>query len=168
MKRNRADQIVKQVRWGRATSRPFSPSQLPWQASPPPGVTKVLTRDALDKEYRDWYAKWASNFALLNDEFVIEVAIGERNRIRQLEHNEWISLPFVREDYCNIGDDYLWVQDFDEGCTVELCHADADPDVRILSIENMPVLCRSRFWAQWLAFACYPNPPANFVWRSYW
>src|SRR5438105_15291377 len=122
MKRNRADQIVKQVRWGPGTYRPISPPRPPSQGSPPPGVAKVLTRTALDKEYRDWYAKWASNFALLRDEFIDRVVSGEWRRIQQLNRGKCVSLPFTREHYCTVGDDYLWVQEFDGGCTIELSY----------------------------------------------
>jgi hypothetical protein len=168
MEDNRADQIVVQVRWGPGTNRPTSPPQPLWQGSPPPGVKKVLTRDALDKEYRDRYAKWATNFVLLTDEFLDRVVSSEWHRIKQLNHGKCASLPFVRDHYCTVGDDYLWVRECDGGCTVELCYPDVDPDERILAIENMPVMCPSAVWALRLAWASYPNPPANLVWRSYW
>lgn len=168
MKRNVARRKLVQVRWGPWPNGPLSPPQAPWQGPPPPGVKKVLTRDALDKEYRHHYAKWATNFALLTDEFVARVYKSERDRFMQLNSGKWASLPWVSEHYCEVGEDYLWVQGFDSGCTVELCYPDVDPDARILTIENMPVMCSSVVWGARLAMACYPLPPENLAWHSYW
>lgn len=173
MENNLADQkpgtVVVQVRWGPSTSRPHSPPQPPWQGSLPQGVKKILTRTALEPHRRDWYAKWASNFALLTDEFLAQVFECELNRIkRQLTWDKWTSWPFVNWHYCKVGDDFLWVQEQDQGSTVELCYPDTDPDIRILTIENMPVLCPDALWAARLALACYPKPLANLVWHSYW
>ena len=81
---------------------------------------------------------------------------------------KWRGSKIVDWHYCKVGDDYLWVQKQDGGWTVELCYPDVDPDARILTIENMPVLCPDAPWAARLAEACYPTPPANLVWHSYW
>jgi hypothetical protein len=77
-------------------------------------------------------------------------------------------LPFIDLHYCQVGGDYLWVQKQDHGYTVELCYPADDPDARILTIENMPVLCPDAAWAARLAMASYPEPPASLVWHSYW
>jgi hypothetical protein len=162
------EQTVQLVRFGPSTNRPHSPPQPLWQGSPPQGVKATLTRDALAEHLREWYANWASSFALLTDQFLAQVFERELSRIKQLERGPWEDWTFFDWQYCKVGDDYLWVQKQDGGWTVELCHPDTDPDVRILTIEDMPVLCREGVWAARLALACYPNPPANLGWHSYW
>jgi hypothetical protein len=171
MKSNVADQseeTVRLVRFAPCTNRPHSAPQPLWQGSLPHGVKKILTRDAL-AQHLDSYAKWASNFALLTNEFLAHVFETELNRIKQLARGKWETFPFFDWHYCEAGGNYLWVQKQDHGWSVELCYPDnADPDARILTIENIPVLCPDGLWAARLALACYPNPPANLVWHSYW
>jgi hypothetical protein len=160
------NQIIRYAPW---TNRPHSPSQPPWQGPPPCGVKKIMTRAALDKYWRESYIKWASSFALLTDEFIVHVFENELSRIKKLARDKWQEFPFVDSHCCKVGDDYLWVQKQDCGWTVELCYPDnADPDARILTIENMPVLCPDGVSAARLALACYPKPHANLLWRSYW
>jgi hypothetical protein len=157
------------VRFGPSTSRPRSPAQPPWKGSPPPAVKKIMTRDALAEHLRGQYSRWASNFALLTDTFLVQVFEREMDRIKALQRDKWTDFfPFSDWCYCKVGDDYLWVQKQDGGWTVELCHPGTDPDARVLTINNMPVLCPEGIWAARLALACYPNPPANLVWHSYW
>jgi hypothetical protein len=163
-----SEEMVLQVRYGPATNRPHSAPQPLWQGSLPQGVKKIMTRAALERHQREWYAKWASNFALLTDEFLAQVFEHELNRVKRLTCDKWTGFKIVDWHYCKVGDDYLWVQEQDGGWTVELCYPDVDPDARILTIENMPVLCPDAPWAAGLALACYPNPPAGLVWHSYW
>jgi hypothetical protein len=165
-----ADQYepVQLVRFGPQTGRPHSPPQPLWQGSPPQGVKAILTRDALAEHYRDWYANWASNLALLTEDFLARTFDSDLSRIKQLTRGKWMDNPFFECQNCEIGGNYLWVQKQDGGWTVELCHPGTDPDVRILTIGDMPVLCREGVWAARLALACYPNPPANLAWHSYW
>jgi hypothetical protein len=172
MQSNVADQdeeITRLIRFAPSTSRPLSAVQPLWQGSLPQGIKLIATRAALDQSNRDWYAKWATNFALLTDEFLIRIFERELSRIKQLDYGKWSTFPFVEWHYCQVGDNYLWIQKQDQGWTVELCYPDStDPDVRILTIENMPVLCSEPIWATRLALACYPEPSANLVWHSYW
>ena len=161
-------EAVQLVRFGPSTNRPHSLPQPPWQGPPPQGVKNILTRDALDPHWRERYAKWASNFALLTDEFLIRVFEAEFERMKQLGRDSWQTFPFIDLHCCQVGGDYLWVQKQDHGFTVELCYPADDPDARILTIENMPVLCPDALWAARFALACYPKPPANLVWHSYW
>jgi hypothetical protein len=87
----------------------------------------------------------------------------------QSSPGKWEGIKWVESYSCRVGDDYLWVQKQDGGWTIELCYPDnADPDARILTIENMPVLCPDGPSAARLAEACYPKPAANLVWHSYW
>jgi hypothetical protein len=159
---------VRLVRFGPYTSRPHSLPQPTWQGALPQGVKKILTRDALGAHLRERYAKWASNFALLTDEFLASTFESNLERIRQIPREEWIGFPFVDWHHCKVGEDYLWAQKQRDGWTVELCYPDADPDARILTIENMPVLCPDAVWAAKFALACYPRPHTNLVWHSYW
>ena len=162
------EETVRQIRFGPFTNRPFSPPQPLWRDPLPEGVKQIKTRAALDKYRREYYAKWASNFALLTDEFIAQVGQGALDRLAQLSRWKWRSFQFVDWHFCQVGDNFLWVQEHDGGWTVELCYPDVDPDARILTVENMPVLCPDGPSAAWLAWACYPEPPANLVWHSYW
>lgn len=162
------DTVQVLIRFAPWTTRPLSPLQSLWKGPPPEGVTKILMREALHPGYREGYAKWASSFALLSNPFLTRVFEQELKRAKQLARDEWQSFPWVDCHCCKVGDNYLWVQKQDHGCTIELCYPDTDPDVRILTIENMPVLCSDASGAARLAMACYPTPPANLVWHSYW
>jgi len=165
---DRKEETFEQIRWGALTSSSPSPPQAIWRGPPPQGVDKVLSRDALEQHFRPLYAKWASNFALLSEEFLGRVFEAEVTRIKQLVRGAWKHNPFADCGSCKVGTDYLWVQKQERGWTIELCYPGADPDVRILTIENMPVLCPEGIWGARLALACYPTPPANFVWRPFW
>jgi hypothetical protein len=165
---DQSEQAVQLIRFGPSTNRPHSPPQPLWQGEAPQGVKAILTRDALAEHLRDWYAKWAANFALLTDGFLAQVFERELSRIKQLERGQWEDWVFFDWQSCKVGDAFLWAQKHDHGWTVELCYPDTDPDVRILTIQGMPVLCREGVWAARLALACYPKAPANLVWHSYW
>jgi hypothetical protein len=170
MHNNVADQngeTVQLVRFGPSTSRPQSPPQSLWRGSLPQGVKKIMTRTALAQHHRVSYAKWASNFVLLTNEFITQVMKGAAKTADQSSPRKWTGYKFVDWYFCDVGDDYLWVQKQDGGWTVELCYPDADPDARILTIENMPVLCPDAPSAAALAEGCYFKPPANLVWHSY-
>ena len=161
------EEMVLQVRYGPATNRPRSAAQPRWQGSLPQGVRKIVTRAALEQHQREWYAKWASNFAQLTDEYIAELWADAFRSIGQSPPRTWRGSNMFGY-YLQVGDDFLWVQEHDGGWPVELCYPDVDPDARILTIENMPVLCPDGLSAIRLAEACYPTPPANLVWHSYW
>jgi hypothetical protein len=157
------------IRYAPGTSRPHSPPQPSWQGSLPKGVHKIMTRAALDTPWRRSYIKWASNFALLTDEFIAQIVKDASQGNSRSSPGEWTGIELVGSYSCKVGDDYLWIQKQDGGWAIELCYPDnADPDARVLTIENMPVLCPDGPSAARLAEACYPKPPANLVWHSYW
>jgi hypothetical protein len=147
--------------------RPRSPRRGPWQGPPPLGVAAIIKREALDPDFSKLYAKWASSFALLTDEFIRAIVrtAGERTA-RPLE---WSCYKFVECCSCKIGDNYLWVQKHESGWTIELCYPHpSDPDSFVLTVDHMPVLCPDAASAAWLAQACYPTAPANLTWDPYW
>ena len=156
------------VRFGPSTSRPHSPPQPLWRDSLPQGVKKIMTRAALAQHYSELYAKWASNFALLTNEFITQVMKDAAKGTDQSSPRKWTGFKFADWYFCKVSDGCLWIQKHDGGWTIELCYPDnADPDARILTIENMPVLCPDAPSAVQLAEPCYPKPPANLVWHSY-
>ena len=163
------EEITWIIRYAPWTYRPHSPPQACRQGPPPRNVKRIMTRAALDTHWRKSYIKWASNFALLTDEFIAQVSKDALGRTNQPEPGKWEGIKLVGSYSCRVGDDFLWVQKQDGGWTVELCYPDnADPDARVLTIENMPVLCPDGPSAARLAEACYPKPAANLVWHSYW
>jgi hypothetical protein len=166
MQRNVASQVEEEVLIIRHVprSRPRSPQQSPWQGPLPHGVKAIVERAALDQYYSKLYAKWASKFALLTDEFISRTVKSAPTRLL-----EWTCYKFVDCCCCKVGENYLWVQKHESGWTIELCYPHpADPDARVLAIENMPVLCPDGGSAAWLAQACYPTAPANLAWLPYW
>ncbi len=165
---NQNEEVTRIIRFAPATSRPHSPAQTPWQGELPRGVKEIITRSALNP-FGERYVRWASNFALLTDEFIAQVLKAAPDMTKQPYHRQWDGFKWAECYSCRVGDNYLWVQKHGAGCTVELCFPDnADPDARVLTMENMPVLCPDPTSAALLAEACYPNPPANLVWHSYW
>jgi hypothetical protein len=168
---NQNEEMTQIIRYAPWTNRPHSPPQACWQGPPPRNAKKIMTRAALDTHWRESYIKWASNFALLTDEFIAQVVKHASRGTDQSAAGKWEGIKWVDSYYCQVGDDvdYLWVQKHDGGWTVELCYPDnADPDARVLTIEKMPVLCPDGPSAARLAQACYPKPAANLVWHSYW
>jgi hypothetical protein len=158
---------VRIIRYAPSTLRPHSPRQSPWRAPLPKGVKTIVMRTELDQYFSASYAKWASTFALLTDEFITQVVKTARKETDRLR--EWTCFRFVDSCSCKVGENYLWVQKQDSGWTIELCYPDnADPDARVLTIENMPILCPDGRSAVQLAEACYPMAPANLVWHPYW
>jgi hypothetical protein len=149
----------------RALTKQSSSQQAIWWGPPPKGVEKVLSRDVLEPHFGPRY-EWASNFALLSEEFLRGVFDAQINRIKQLERREWRRTPYMESISCKIGTTYLMVDKQKVGWTVEAFYP-CVPDTHILTIEDLPVLCPTRSWAGWLAAACYPTPHANLVWRSY-
>jgi hypothetical protein len=148
-------------------NRPRSPRRNPWQGTLPHGVKAIVERAALDQHYSQSYAKWASSFALLTDEFIGQATKGSPQTA--VRPPEWTSYKFVDCCSCKVDENYLWVQKHDSGWTIELCYPDAtDPDSFVLTIQNMPVLCPDRRSAVSLARACYPTAPANLAWDPYW
>lgn len=110
------------VRFGPYTSRPHSSLQPIWRGPRPQGVKEILTRDALEPHLRERYVEWASNFALLTDEYLVAIFEPELERIKKLACGKWTRFPFVDDwHFCTIGENYLWVQKQDRGWTVELC-----------------------------------------------
>jgi hypothetical protein len=161
------EEEVRIIRYAPSTRRPHSPRQSPWQAPLPQGVKAIVMRAALDQYQSKSYAKWASNFALLKGEFIADIVkSAPKEAARSLE---WTCFRIADCCSCRVGEDYLWVQKHDSGWTIELCFPDsADPDARVLTTENMPVLCPDGRSAVQLAEACYPTPRANLVWHPYW
>jgi hypothetical protein len=170
MQRSVASEVEREeliIRRGVPTSRPHTPLQSPWQGPLPHGVKAIVEREALDRDYSKSYAKWASSFALLTDDFISDVVKSTlKGAARPLE---WTCFKFIDCCCCQVGENYLWMQRQDSGWTIELCYPDkVDPDARVLTIQNMPVLCPDRASAAWLAQASYPTEPANMLWHSYW
>src|SRR5258706_13146961 len=164
---DQSEEEVRIIRYAPSTRRPHSPRQELGRASLPQGVKAAIRRAELDQYFSASYAKWASNFALLTDEFITQVVKSAPKQTDQLR--EWTCFRFVDCCSCKVGNDYLWVQKHDSGWTVELCYPDnADPDARVLTIENMPILCPDGRSAVQLAEACYPTPQASLVWHPYW
>src|SRR5580692_10370677 len=65
-----------------ASSQTLTPPQPLWQGPPPSCVETILTRsDALSDLFRDFYADWASNFAILKSDYLRSVQIRETTRI---------------------------------------------------------------------------------------
>jgi hypothetical protein len=107
---NQTGEIVQLVRFAPSTTRSHSPWQSPWQGSLPHGVKTIMTRVALEAHLRESYAKWASNFARLTDEFLAHIFETELNRVKKLARDQWTGFPFVDWHYCKIGINYLWVR----------------------------------------------------------
>jgi hypothetical protein len=147
--------------------RPRSPRRSPWQGPLPHGVEGIVKRDALDRDFSKLYAKWASSFALLTDQYISQTVKSAPQDKAQLL--EWSCYKLFDCCSCKVGENYLWVQKHDSGWTIELCYPDAnDPDSFVLTIENMPVLCPDGRAAAMLAQACYPTAPAKLAWDPYW
>jgi hypothetical protein len=147
--------------------RPRSPRRRSWQGPLPHGVEGLVEREALDQYFSLSYAKWASNFARLTDEFISQTVKSASKDSPQLL--EWTCFKYVDCSCCKVGENYLWVQKHDSGWTIELCYPDAtDPDSFVLTVAHMPVLCPDRRSAVALAVACYPKAPANLAWDPYW
>jgi hypothetical protein len=162
-----SEEEVRIIRYAPSTRRPHSPRQKLWRAPLPKGVKATIMRAELDQYLSESYAQWASNFALLTDEFIIQVVKNAPSETDEVL--EWSCYRFADCCSCKVGDNYLWVQKHDSGWTVELCYPDnADPDARVLTIENMPILCPDGRSAVQLAEACYPTPQASLVWHPYW
>jgi hypothetical protein len=169
MQRDVAKQVETEELIIRHAPRPRSrsPRRTPWHGPPPQGVAGIVKREALDRNSNSLYAKWASSFALLTDEFIgLIVGAAPERTARPLE---WACYRFVECCSCKVGENYLWVQKHESGWTIELCYPDPnDPDSFVLTIEHMPVLCPDRRSAAMLAQACYPTAPANLTWDPYW
>jgi hypothetical protein len=147
--------------------RPRSPRRSPWQGPPPQDAAGIVKREALDRDYSKLYAKWASSFALLTDEFIGQIVGVAPERATQ--PLEWACYRFIECCSCKVDENYLWVQKHDSGWTVELCYPGAtDPDSFVLTVEHMPVLCPDRRSAVSLAVACYPKATAKLAWDPYW
>ena len=82
---------------------------------------------------------------------------------------DWTFYKYVDCGSCKKGNEYVWVQKHDSGWTIELCYPDsADPDARVLTIHNMPVLCPDVCSAVQLAQVCHPAARFGLVWLPYW
>jgi hypothetical protein len=146
---------------------PRTPQQSLWRGPLPPGVDAVLTRDALDKPYINFFAEWARNLALLSPEFVDHIYQGELTRIRQqFAGAQWHRYRVYDLSECDVGTHSLWVKKQVAGWTVEL-RDPCDVDAQVLTIAGMPVLCPDELSAARLALACYLNPVAGLLWHSY-
>jgi hypothetical protein len=147
--------------------RPRSPLRRSWQGPLPHGVEGLVEREMLDEYYSQAYAKWASSFALLTDEFIGEMVTSANLTLVSLP--DWTCHKLLDCCSCKIDENYLWVQKHDSGWTIELCYPHAtDPDSFVLTVEHMPVLCPDCRSAVSLAVTCYPKAPSSLAWDPYW
>src|SRR4051794_5069549 len=91
---------VQLIRFAPYTSRAHTLAQPIWQGPLPQPVKAILTRDALAAHLRDWYARWATNFAQLTDEFLVHAYEAEVDRIKKLTRDQWTGFPFVEWHHC--------------------------------------------------------------------
>src|SRR3954463_12490958 len=120
---------VQIVRYAPSTSRPHTPQQTSWRGPLPHGVKHIVERAALDRFFSKSYAKWASSFAMLTNEFVADAL--QRAPEQAVPTPDWTFYKFVDCGSCRKGNEYVWVQKHDSGWTIELCYPDnADPDAR--------------------------------------
>jgi hypothetical protein len=138
-----------------------------WQGPPPTGVDAVVTREALAKELRDGYVSWATNFALLNSDYLASIRQREAARIRALLNSQtWSYIKLLELCVGSAGDDTVWIKKQDAGWPIETGW-ESKGNMRILTIANMPVLCRDAASAVTLALACSPHPVCGLAWHSY-
>lgn len=157
---------------GHLMGLPLSPPQPRWQGKPPPGVDAVLSRNAaLDGPHHDLFAPWASNLALLSNQFVLEVRQTKTKQpsgIKSID-THWSFVKFLGfatcSVECDVGRHLLWSTKHVAGWSVELRYP-CDVDARVLTIENMPVVCRDLNSAARLAVANYPSSAGGLIWRS--
>ena len=154
---------------GHLTGLPPSPPQPRWQGEPPPGVEAVLTRNAaLDEHYIENFAPWASNLALLSNQFVLEVCQTKAMQPCRID-NHWTFVKILGfaecGAECDVGRHKLWSTKHVAGWSVELRYP-CDVDARVLTIENMPIFCRDLNSAARLAVANYPSSAGGLIWRS--
>jgi hypothetical protein len=139
-----------------------------WQDPLPAAVDAILARDALAEPYRDFFAKWANNLALLSSMFVQRSYQSEAARIsNQFANNPWHRYNVYDLAQCDVGAHSLWIKKQVVGWSVELRYP-CDIDARVLSTAEMPILCPDEVSAMKLALACYPNAVADLAWHSYW
>jgi hypothetical protein len=144
---------------------PRSPRPPVWRGPTPPGVQRIIGQDG----FRDVpnIPLWATNIALFASESIWQIV--KRTSKSGSFTCQWkeFRTNLIR---CNVGEDYLWLNEASPwGFTVELCYpSTTKPDARILTVENMPVVCRGPISAAQLAEASYPEPPANFAWHPFW
>jgi hypothetical protein len=152
---------------GHVTGLPPSPPQAKWQGRPSPGVEAVLSRDAaLDGSYLELFAPWASNLALLSSQFVQQVCqtkIEQPSSIKSVD-THWSFYKVYDLAQCDVGPHSLWLKKQLAGWSVELRYP-CDIDGRVLTIENMPVLCPDLTSARKVALANYPNSVGGLTWR---
>lgn len=167
--RNQNDLAARPSPTGHLMGLPPSPRQPKWKGKPPPGVEAVLTRDAaLDGSHHEFFTPWASDLALLNDQFVLEVCQTKAMQPCRID-NHWTFVKILGfaecGAECDVGHHKLWVTKQRAGWSVELRYP-CDIDARILTVENMPVVCRDLNSAARLAVANYPNSAGGLIWRS--
>jgi len=142
--------------------RPLTPRLLPWQAPRPHGVAAILSRNVLAEQLRDTYAPWATNFVVLEADFVEQL---NRHTMR----GRWTYDPLSECAKFALEDHVFWIQKQLEGWTIELCHPDErHPDTRILALGRMPVLCQDGSSAGKLAQTCFGKTPGGLTWRPFW
>src|SRR3974390_1025250 len=99
-----ADQKIKRVH--KIWERPQLQPQPLWHGPPPDGVKKIFTRRALAAEYYR-YCKWASNCALLTNEFLAEVYARHRETYEE-PSPRWLGFPYSDDSYrCVMGNNNL-------------------------------------------------------------
>lgn len=164
MKNNRAHRNDENVP---PASRPQTPLQPLWQGPPPAGVKIVLTPDMLDPGYLNFYPRWASNLALLTNEFLDAIHESKSDRRERMRRLMWEGLQCTTLHYCRIRSDYVG-KDEQDYSAIGLGFPDLDYKAQILTIGNMPVLGPYGSSAFRLGCVCSLRPYANLVWRSFW
>jgi hypothetical protein len=141
----------------------------------PSPIEQIIPRAEI--EVPDWYAAWATDFALLSDEYIAHVAKGApTGGWHWMFQRGWkptsASDQFTNCYYLDVSHGRLWVDYLHPGgWNIELNHpCDVHPDPRILTSVrgNMPVLCSSLPTAVQLAEVCFPSPHYHVYWEDYW
>jgi hypothetical protein len=158
---------AQRVRLAEVVDRPLTAPRPLWREPPPSGVDAILTRDALE-DFREGYVSWATNFALLNSDYLAAIHQREAARMKaQFASLVWRHYPTCDLYNCNVGDDAFWIKKQDAGWSIELGW-ESKGNVRILTIAGMPVLCPDPISSMRLALACYPNALADLTWHCDW
>jgi hypothetical protein len=165
--RHQLNRSVQPAHFASALNQSLTPQQPLWQGPPPTGVDAILTRDALAKDFREGYVSWATNFALLSYDYLASIHQREAARISsQFGSHKWQHSK-VYDLFCSdVGGDCVWIKKQNAGWPIELGW-ESKGNLRMLTIANMPVLCRDAASARMLALACCPNPVGGLTWHSY-
>jgi hypothetical protein len=137
-----------------------------WQGPPPPGVDKILKRDALAEPYANFFAGWASHLALVTSTYVMQRYQHEAARI----HKQFGTAPWIRYKayglvQCDVGPHVLWIKKQVTAWSIET--RSPRNESHVLSISDMPILCHDEVSAARLALACYPETAGELHWRPH-